>query len=174
MATSGGWGLIGMAAPWCCLSMFAVVVVCGCGGGGNTASPAPTPPTAPPAADTASAPADASGGSVAAAAGSPEQAKDDWPATLPDDVSAWDKKQYFYKARWEGSPKLKEAVEHAAKRFAREGDSKNIEHTAELFRRLLKSEQTPPPGVVVAEGSESSDGSGGAYGGAQGNGMPSS
>ena len=122
MAKSRRRGRMLRAVPWCCLSLFAVVVVCGCGGGNNTASPSPTPPSSPPPADTSSVPPAGAGGSAstpAVAADQASQAKNQWPATLPDDVSTWDRKQYFYKARWEGDPRLKDAVEHVAKRFAR-------------------------------------------------------
>ena len=63
---------------------------------------------------------------------------------LPEDVADW-VKEHYYKARWDGDPRLKIAVIHMAKRFARSSSAETRERAATLVTRLLKSEQPKPP-----------------------------
>ncbi len=63
---------------------------------------------------------------------------------LPEDVADW-VKEHYYKARWDGDPRLKAAVIHMAHRFARSPSAETRERAATLVMRLLKSEQPKPP-----------------------------
>ncbi|MGO8747981.1 MAG: hypothetical protein ACLQNE_18555 [Thermoguttaceae bacterium] len=77
---------------------------------------------------------------------------------MPDDISQWSTNEHFFKARWEGHPKLKDAVDQKAKQCAREGNSAKIEEASVLLAKLLKAEQTPPPGTPAATSSTGSAG----------------
>lgn len=63
---------------------------------------------------------------------------------LPEDVADW-VKDHYYKARWDGDPRLKIAVVQMAKRFAGSSSAETRERAATLVTRLLKSEQPKPP-----------------------------
>ena len=63
---------------------------------------------------------------------------------LPEDVGDW-VKEHYYKARWDGDPRLKTAVLQMAERFAKSSSAEIRERAATLVMRLLKSEQPKPP-----------------------------
>ena len=157
MAVSHKQGRAPKVLPWCCVLAFLVsVVLSGCSGGGSSPSPAPTPApgpeaTPPPSATSSTSPP--AGGAEAAAPAAAGPQEKPWPETLPDDISQWSTNEHFFKRDGKGTRSSRTPLTRRPS-SAREGNSAKIEEASVLLAKLLKAEQTPPPGTPAATSSD--------------------